>query len=267
MPSTEAVPPGEQSSSAPRRFAASVQPKEIVPEEPVPPLRERVGDVVAAAHPTTRVVVIAAAATFVVGAITSLVFSAEAVPDESTITEAEQVIDERDSLNAQADRLETITAPRTAVNQARATAEQIVDLQTVAAMDTEAAAKASTASTPEAQETARQMSPYFSDVDESLLGPWYMAADDAEADKGPGFGLIGFNSAVTWQIDSASTIDENGRVPVRFSAYDSDSLGEGRTPQLLAWAVADYDPQESTMTDLTVGTTELGDARALKVGA
>lgn len=271
MASTEQMPSrhqedAEKASSGPRRFVASSTALQAPEPEPTPSLRERVQGLVHSTHPTVRTVIIAAAGLSALGVVVTMAATETAQPAQATIDAYQQALSEQEDAEMATSRLEAIKDPQAQIENASSVAEQIVVLQSAAARDTAAIDEASSMDAQEAEEVSRQMQPYFStDVDPESLGPWYLVAADVDADAGVGFGS-GFDSTVTWRVDSASTIDESGKVPVRFSAYDSDSLDE-QDPVLLAWATADFDPRSDTMEDLVTGVTAEGQAAQLKVGA
>lgn len=235
-------------------------------EEPVATLGERVQTVMVQTHPTARIVIATAAGLSVLGVVTTMIFSEPAVPYDSTVTAYEQAqADQRDA-QVRTEVLAEIVDPQAELDDAAAVAGQIVELQRATARDTAAVAEASSMDTAEVRDVSRQMRPYFANTTDEALGPWYLAAADVDADAGVGFGTGGFDFTVTWRVDSVSTISTNGTVPVRFSAYKTDSLDEAE-PVLLAWATAEFDPQQDTMSDLVTGTTQAGQQAQLKVGA
>lgn len=271
MPATQSTSapsddPVQTSTVQPRRFVASSAPREPVVEEPKPSPRERVRELVLTTHPTTRIIVAGAAGLSVLSLMGTAIFTEPSVPFDSTVAayDAAQA-GERDA-QSRTEALAGIDDPAGVVTQASETAQQIVDLQTGAARDTAAIDEASSMDADQVHDLARQMEPYFEDTDAEALGPWYLAAADVEADAGVGFGSKGFDSTVTWTVDSAATINEDGTVPVRFSAYETDTL-DNDAPVLLAWATAEFDPRSDSMHGLVTGTTQDGDAAQLKVGA
>lgn len=161
-------------------------------------------------------------------------------------------------------RMVETNAAGPAVSQAMYAAQQVVQLQNGSPRLAAQVQAAQSTDTAGVRSMARQMRPFFPDAHQQMLGPWFMAKDDATMDAGVGFGAAGSDSAVVWQVDSASTISGEGTVPVRFTAYERVSAGFD-DPVVLAWATAQYVPAKGSFTDLRVGQTVAGQNMAVQV--
>lgn len=112
--------------------------------------------------------------------------------------------------------------------------------------------------------TVRDLSPYFAtSTDDRSVQPWYLLASDASVPEGTGIPRD-FRSGFTWVAQAPYGIDENGRVNVTWLALESD-LPAGQSPQVLAWAQADYDVVRKVFLDVRTGTSAQGEQRRLEV--
>lgn len=111
---------------------------------------------------------------------------------------------------------------------------------------------------------SRGLSPYFvQSIDEKVLQPWYLLSSDATVPVGTGLAQD-FRSGFTWVAQVPHGIDESGRVNVTWLALQT-SPPAGQSPQVLAWAQADYDIVRRVFLDVRFGTSVQGEQQRLQV--
>lgn len=183
---------------------------------------------------------------------------------------AEQVTHVRDQvreIRGQVDDLPSTRDAQRGLDTARQSAEDVARMQNdYRALTPEVVKDDGKPESGQTDTTSRSLKPYFAPtVDDEVMQPWYLLASDAKVPKGSGLAM-GFDSGFRWEAQTPSTVDADGVVRVTWLAKQTRT-GKDESSAVLAWRQADYDMNRKTFSDVTGGTTTVGDDLQVEVSS